>query len=171
LEKGKLFRTVRNLNACGTTAGKKRRGGIEPKSPRARTPEKRTKVSNWMKKKSGGCGSILAISHGSGLVSRARRDRCTGATPVQQQGILCAAANAVLLRMELNGEAEAVRSGFNCETAERILYVPHSMAADEADALVITKAQGIVAEKLRNMDSESAAYVYATTLAKRFAPS
>src|ERR1700733_12485385 len=100
--------------------------------------------------KSGG-GCVKTLSSGKGSVGGAAKDRRRGGICAQTQGILCAAANALLNRRALteilDGEATCLPSGFNCETAERILYIPRSMAADEAAALFVTKMQGVIAKK------------------------
>ncbi len=72
-------------------------------------------------KKSSGVGAIRTISSGVGAVGGSAPDRLCVGVPAQTQGVLCAAANAKLLRMELDGEAEDGVNGFNASTDERIL--------------------------------------------------
>jgi hypothetical protein len=57
-------------------------------------------------KKSSGVGAVRTISSGGGAAGGSAPDRLCGGVPARTQGILCVAANAELLRMELDGEAE-----------------------------------------------------------------
>jgi hypothetical protein len=52
----------------------------------------------------------------------------------------------------LDGEAEFGRYGYNANTADRLLYVPHGKAADAAEAILLCRQQGIIRSKLDAME-------------------
>ena len=83
-------------------------------------------------------------------------DRQRGGIAAQRkaipEGVLSAELNRRALAETLDGEVERTSHGFAATTAERVLHVPYSLAADAAQALLITRAQGVVTEKLRNME-------------------
>jgi hypothetical protein len=107
-------------------------------------------------------GSVRARSRGGGLTVRRRKDREPSGGVALLAHVL-EGQHAAELRLLLDGEAEPAATGFNCETSERILHVPHSMAADEACAILLCRQAGIIREKLAAMDDASAAFTYATT--------
>ena len=69
------------------------------------------------------------------------------------------------VRELLNGEAESAADGFHCETKTRILFVPHTLAADAAAALLICRQSGLLKKKLDAMDCGAADVLYGLTLA------
>ncbi|MGA7770466.1 MAG: hypothetical protein WCA27_30060 [Candidatus Sulfotelmatobacter sp.] len=114
--------------------------------------------------------SVRRSSGGSGAVSRGRRG--LGAVKQQDRAPGVAQARAVpesnhdLLRDFLNGEAWPRRVGFDCQTAEKRLFVPYHLTSDPATALALCKVAGLVIQKLDALETEHGMILYACTLPK-----
>jgi hypothetical protein len=119
-------------------------------------------------KKSSGQGAVSARSHGDGSLAVPPLDRQRGGIAAQRkaipEGVLSAELNRRALAETLDGEVERTSHGFAATTAERVLHVPYSLAADAAEALLITKTQGLLTTKLDRMQPEMAWIVYMLTL-------
>jgi hypothetical protein len=76
-------------------------------------------------------------------------------------------ANHQELRAILDGEAEFGRYGYSASTDDRVLYVPHTAAADAAEAVWLCRRQGPLRSKLADMEPVLEAVVYHTTIAVR----
>jgi len=138
-----------------------------------------------------GFGSVRRKS-GRGSVVKSRDRRCSEAAD-QPEGLLCAArhgsepknhgdvaalgiANWIetgnrAIASVLDGEAVVGTYGYDALDQERRLHVPHYLAADAAEALVLCQQQGVILSKLANMTPEAAFYALATTLARPITPS
>lgn len=64
----------------------------------------------------------------------------------------------------LDGEANAVRGGWNCIGCGRTLFVPAWMVCDAAEALLLCREQGLLTAKLNRMNPEMAWIIYRLTL-------
>jgi hypothetical protein len=150
---------------AGRRRGKNGAAALNPKVRARGLGKKRTKVSNWMKKKSGG-GSVRTGSHGCCVVGQAPPDRCRDEPRAQGNGILESTAHAEL-RLALNGECEQGVSGFAAESfangGARVLHVPYHVTDSEVTALLLCR-NGLLRSKLDGMCAEDAHYVYLTTL-------
>jgi hypothetical protein len=68
------------------------------------------------------------------------------------------------VRELLDGEVERRASGFDCATAERVLYIPFSLTRDPAQALLVCRQSGLLRAKLDAMDRDTAHLLYQTTV-------
>jgi hypothetical protein len=64
----------------------------------------------------------------------------------------------------LDGEANAVRGGWDCIGCGRTLFVPDWLAGDAASALLLCRQSGLVTKKLNAMDPARAWVVYLLTV-------
>lgn len=106
--------------------------------------------------------SVRARSRGGGLTVRRRKDRGPSSGVAQPAHVL-EGQHAAELRLLLDGEAEPTATGFNAETAERVLNIPYRVATDAACAILLCRQGGILREKLAAMNDVTAAFTYATT--------
>jgi hypothetical protein len=64
----------------------------------------------------------------------------------------------------LDGEANAVRGGWDCAGCGRTLFVASWMVADACEALLLCRQQGLLTAKLNRMNPEMAWIIYRLTL-------
>ena len=116
-------------------------------------------------RKAAAAARVRRSSGAKGSVLRATPDRSPGIAATHANAVLARMVDHNELRATLDGDCERTACGFHCSTDERVLFVPHTKAADAACAILLCRQGGIVREKLAAMDDITAAFVYATTLA------
>lgn len=68
------------------------------------------------------------------------------------------------VRELLDGEVQRGLGGFDCATAQRVLFVSYATASDAAVALLLCRERGLLKEKLEVMDRGAALVLYDTTV-------
>jgi hypothetical protein len=100
---------------------------------------------------------------GRGKSRRAATGKKTAAT-AQSGGRMNIEVGWAATSAILDGEANAVRGGWDCIGRGKTLFVPSWMVADAAEALLLCRQQGLLTAKLNRMNPETAWIIYRLTL-------